>query len=201
MKREFLEKYGLAKEQIDEILNENGNDINKAKADVETLKTQVEEYKEQLTKRDADIAELSKQTGNSAELQATLNDLQAKHKEETDALNAKLAETARNSAIELELTKVGAKNVKAAKALLDLDKLEVADGEVKGLAEQVKALQESDGYLFGGETTGQYSGGGNPNGTGGTGVTKEQFDGMSYAERAKLAQEQPETFKTLTGGI
>ena len=91
--------------------------------------------------------------------------------------------------------------MKAAKALLDLDKLEVADGAVKGLAEQVKALQESDGYLFGGETTGQYSGGGNPNGTGGTGVTKEQFDGMSYAERAKLAQEQPETFKTLTGGI
>ena len=201
MKREFLEKYGLAKEQIDEILNENGNDINKAKAEVETLKTQVEEYKEQLTKRDADIAELSKQTGNSAELQSKLNDLQAKYEADTQALNDKLAETARNSAIELELTKVGAKNVKAAKALLDLDKLEVADGEVKGLAEQVKALQESDGYLFGGETTGQYSGGGNPNGAGGTGVTKEQFDGMSYAERAKLAQEQPETFKTLTGGI
>lgn len=202
MKREFLEKYGLAKEQIDEILNENGNDINKVKSDAETLKTQVDEYKEQLTQRDADIAELSKQTGNSAELQTKLTDLQTKYDTETKELNDKVAETARTSAIELELTKVGAKNIKAAKALLDLDKLEVTDGGVKGLAEQVKALQESDGYLFGtGEKTPPYSSGGNPNGTGATGVTKETFDAMNSTARAKLAKEQPEVFKNITGGI
>lgn len=202
MKREFLENYGLAKEQIDEILNENGNDINKVKADAETLKTQVEEYKEQLTKRDADIAELSKQTGNSAELQSKLNDLQAKYEADTQALNDKVAETTRNSAIELALTKAGAKNIKAAKALLDLDKLEVGEDGVKGLGEQLTAMQESDGYLFGsGESTGQLTSTGNPTGTGNFTVTKDQFDGMSYAERAELAQKQPEVFKTLTGGI
>lgn len=178
MKREFLEKYGLAKEQIDEILNENGNDINKAKADVETLKTQVEEYKEQLTSRDADIAELSKQTGNSVELQAKLNDLQAKYEADTQALNDKVAETTRNSAIELALTKAGAKNIKAAKALLDLDKLEVGEDGVKGLDEQLTAMQESDGYLFGaGESTGQLTSTGNPTGT----TAKTEADAMETA--------------------
>lgn len=165
MKREFLEKYGLAKEQIDEILNENGNDINKAKADVETLKTQVDEYKEQLTKRDADIAELSKQTGNSTELQTKLTELQRKYDTETKALEDKVTETARTSAVELALTKAGAKNIKAAKALLDMDKVEVTDEGVKGLEEQLTAMQETESYLFGtGESTGQITPPGNPTG-------------------------------------
>ena len=166
MKREFLEKYGLAKEQIDEILNENGNDINKAKADAETLKTQVEEYKDQLAKRDADIEELSKQTGNSAELQTSLNDLQAKYEADTQALNDKVAETTRNSAIELALTKAGAKNFKATKALLDLEAIEVTNEGIKGLDEQIASLTESESYLFGtGEDTGQFVNGGNPQGS------------------------------------
>lgn len=202
MKREFLEGLGLPKEQIDAIMAENGNDINKAKSESDALTTQVDEYKALLDQRDKDIAELSKQTGNSAELQTKMADLKAKYEADTQALNDKVAETTRNSAIELELTKVGAKNVRAAKALLDLDKLVVADGSVTGLAEQVKALQESDAYLFGeGSTTQSYTSGGNPSGTGATGVTKEAFDAMNSTARAKLAKEKPEVFKNITGGI
>lgn len=167
MKREELEKLGITeKETIDAILNINSSDIGKAKGDVEAKETELTELKAQVADRDKDIAELSKQTGNSAELQTQLQELQDKYKTETESLNAKVTETKRNSAIDLALIKAGARNVKAAKALLDLEKVEVSETEVKGIEEQIKALNESDGYLFGeGETTGNIFNSGNPLGT------------------------------------
>lgn len=37
-------------------------------------------------------------------------------------------------------------------------------------------------------------------GSGGVGITKEQFDGMGYSERLKVFNEQPELFKQFTEG-
>lgn len=167
MKREELEKLGITeKETIDAILNINSSDIGKAKGDVEAKETELAALNEQLEARDKDIAELSKQTGNSAELQTQLQELQDKYQTETESLTAKVTETKRDSAIELGLIKAGARNVKATKALLDLEKLEISeDGSLKGLEDQVKALNESDSYLFGtGESTGQFTAPGNPTG-------------------------------------
>lgn len=166
MKRDFLEKLGITeKETIDAILDENSSDIGKAKGDVEAKETQITELQQQLADRDKDIEELSKQAGNDAELQAKYQELQDKYQNETEASNNRIAEIKRDSAVELKLTQAGAKNIKAAKALLDLDKVEVAeDGTVTGLDEQITTITTSDAYLFGGETTGQFASGGNPNG-------------------------------------
>lgn len=180
MKREELEKLGITeKETIDAILNINSGDIGKAKGDAEAKETELAELKSQVADRDKDIAELSKQTGNSAELQTQLQDLQTKHKTETESLTAKVSETKRDSAIELGLIKAGARNVKATKALLDLEKLEISeDGSLKGLEDQVKALNESDGYLFGtGESTGQITASGNATGA----TAKVETDAMETA--------------------
>ena len=46
------------------------------------------------------------------------------------------------------MVKAGAKNSKAVAALLDGEKIEMAEDGVKGLDEQLKALKESDAYLF-----------------------------------------------------
>lgn len=54
----------------------------------------------------------------------------------------------KTSAVELALTQAGARNIKAAKALLDNEKLELSDEGIKGLEEQLTALKESDAYLF-----------------------------------------------------
>lgn len=60
-------------------------------------------------------------------------------------LEAKL----KNLAIEKALLLSGARNVKAVKGLLDLNRIKENDGVFIGLDTQIKALQESDGYLFG----------------------------------------------------
>jgi len=48
MKREALKAMGLTDEQIDQIMAENGKDIEKYKSDAETNKTSAEQYKAQL---------------------------------------------------------------------------------------------------------------------------------------------------------
>ncbi|MEY6548799.1 phage scaffolding protein, partial [Listeria monocytogenes] len=61
---------------------------------------------------------------------------------------AKLVETRKGAALDLALANAKARNPKAVKALLDNDKLELTDEGLKGLDEQLGALQESDAYLF-----------------------------------------------------
>lgn len=51
-------------------------------------------------------------------------------------------------ALEKGLTSAKAKNVKAVKALLDLDKLKIKDGEIEGLKEQLDAVVTDAPYLF-----------------------------------------------------
>lgn len=203
MKRDFLESLGITeKEVIDAILDENSSDIGKVKAEVKVVEDQNKELQQQLSDRNADIEELSKQAGDNSDLQAKYQELQDKYQGETEANSARFDEIKRDSAVELALTKAGARNIKAAKALLNLEEIKVTDDGIEGLDSQVTALTESDSYLFGtGESTGAFSAGGNPTGTAPTKVTQEAFDRMSYSERLTLSQEQPETFKQLTGGI
>lgn len=61
-----------------------------------------------------------------------------------------------NSAIELELVKNGAKNIKATKALIEMDKIQVDDkGTVIGINNQIKDLinGEDTSFLFGKKDT------------------------------------------------
>ncbi|MHC5407331.1 phage scaffolding protein [Listeria seeligeri] len=149
MKREFLEGLGLEKEAIDSIMSEHGKSTNELRSKVTELETEKGSLAEQLTQRDSDIDSLRKDSGTSAELKTQLEKLQSDYKEMETKSQADLAETRLNSAIDLAFTKEGAKNIKATRALLNFEKLELGDdGTVKGLDDQLAALKESDGYLF-----------------------------------------------------
>ncbi|MFA6333913.1 MAG: phage scaffolding protein, partial [Methanoregula sp.] len=56
----------------------------------------------------------------------------------------------------------GAKNMKAVKAIIDLEKVQAKDGAITGLDEQIVELKKSDAYLFGGSAANN-EGGLNPN--------------------------------------
>ena len=73
-------------------------------------------------------------------------------KEESDK---QLLETRKSLMIENSLISSKAKNLKAIKGLLDLDKISFEDNKLKGLDEQITSLQKSDAYLFNLETDGK----------------------------------------------
>ncbi len=78
-----------------------------------------------------------------------LADLQEQNAEQEKAHQAELAQVKLNNAIDNALAAAGAKNNKAVRALLDLSGVKLEeDGKLAGFAEQLEALQKSDGYLF-----------------------------------------------------
>ena len=69
MKRKFLEDLGLEKEAIDKIMAENGNDVNAAKADYDSLKQQLDAANMQIQERDTQLENLKNSTGDMEALQ------------------------------------------------------------------------------------------------------------------------------------
>lgn len=100
--------------------------------------------------RDKQLEELKKSTGDNEELKKQIEQLQEDNKEAKQKYESDIKQMQINNAVQSALKDAGAKNVTAITALLkDLDKAELAeDGTVKGLAEQIQALQKSDSYLF-----------------------------------------------------
>ena len=100
-----------------------------------------------------------------------------------------------DAAVDAALASAKAKNATAVKALLkDLDKAELQeDGTIKGLAEQIAALQKSDDYLFEAKDSKKKMKGAEP-GEGGKedGDDKVDTSKMTYSELAAYMVEHPD---------
>lgn len=107
-------------------------------------KTDFNEKNDALTKANETITNLETNNKSNEDLQTEIEN----YKTEIETLNTQNEVTRKQSAIDLALVKVGAKNPKAVNALLDGEKIELTDDGIKGLDEQLEGLQESDGYLF-----------------------------------------------------
>lgn len=156
MKRKFLEDMGLSKEQVDSILDENSQDIGKAKGELisvqtelQNAKTEIEGLNNQLSERDTQLSELKNSTGDIEALKRQISDLQTANKTKEDEHKAEMKQLKMDMAVEAALIGAKAKNTKAVKALLNLEGAELAeDGTIKGLAEQILNLSKADDSKF-----------------------------------------------------
>ncbi|MGY0267815.1 phage scaffolding protein [Limosilactobacillus fermentum] len=148
MKREFLKDMKLTDEQIDAIMAENGKDVNGLKEQVNSLTTEKDGLQSQLTERDTQLKDLKGKVKDSDELTAEINNLQKANKEAKEKYEANLTAQQKSFLVDKALASAGARNAKAVSSLLDLDSVEVKDGQLTGLDDQLKALRESDGYMF-----------------------------------------------------
>lgn len=144
--------------------------------------------------RDGQLETLKNSTGDVEAMKQQIESLQADNKAKDEAHAAEIKQLKIDNAIEAALTGAKAKSNAAAKALLkDLDKAELAeDGTIKGLAEQIEALQKSDSYLFETKVSKKVKGAepgesGNEDGDKGVDTSK-----MTYSELAAYLAENPE---------
>lgn len=149
MKREELKELGLTDEQIGSVMALHGVTVNELNSRVSTAEQQATQYQEQLEKNQNELNDFKANAKGNEDLTKQLEDLQSKFDEIKTSSEQQIADLKKSSAIDLALTQAGAKNIKAAKALLDSESLELTDEGLKGLDEQLTALKESDGYLFG----------------------------------------------------
>lgn len=171
------------------------DEVNTAKNSAEAL----------IKERDKQLEDLKKSTGDAEELKKQIETLQADNKAKDEAHQAEIKQLKIDNAVEAALVGAKAKNNVAVRALLkDLDKAELAeDGTIKGLAEQLTALQKSDSYLFEAKETKKTVKGATlgdaKDGLPGE-MTIEDFRKMSPTERYNYSITNPGEYKKLYGG-
>lgn len=194
MNKEQLVALGLTEEQADKVIAGYGHMVPKTRLDdkIQDLK----DLQKTLEDRDKQLEELKKV--DSAKLQEEITKLQTANETLKTEYETKLTQREYDYALENALRDAKAKNPKAVKALLNSEGIKLVDGKLTGLDEQLKALKTSDDYLF------QPDGlkGASPHlGTGtkgNVGITKEQFNSMSYFDRVELKNNNPSLYESLT---
>lgn len=171
MNREELKELGLSDEQIDKVMASHGKVVNdtKAKADkVDGLESQIEDYKQQIADRDTQLEELGEKAKGNEDLTAEIDRLKEENTNTKNDYEEQLKKQAFDYKLEGTLKDSKVKNVKAIKALLDMDTIKLDGDALKGLDEQLNSLKENESYLFEQEETQpnspQIVTGGNPNG-------------------------------------
>lgn len=126
------------------------DEVNEAKKNAEA----------QVKERDKQLEDVKKASGDNEELKKQIEALQESNKTTKAEYEAQLRRMQIDNAVANALKDEGAKNIAAVTALLkDMDKAEIGeDGKVKGLADQIKAIKESDSYLFASAEAGKPSG-------------------------------------------
>lgn len=153
MTRKQLEDLGLTKEQADSVMKINGDDIENAKGtaatEIKNLQTEVDGMKTQVGDRDKQLETLKASAGDNADLKKQIEDLQTENATAKANHESELNQLKIDFAVEKALTGAKAKNIKAVKALLELDDAKLdKDGNVKGLAEQIEKLTSGDDTKF-----------------------------------------------------
>lgn len=143
MQRKFLEDLGLEKEVIDKIMDENSSDVEKTKSKLEAerdnYKSQLETAQNALKEFEGvDVKELN------SKIQTLTTDLETQQNE----YNAKIADMEFNNVLNEAMSKSGAKNSKAVKALLDLENLKASKNQADDINKALEQVKSDNDYMF-----------------------------------------------------
>lgn len=163
------------------------------KARFDEVNNEKKKLENDVKERDTQLETLKNSTGDVEAMKKQIETLQVENKQKDEVHAAEIKQLKINNAIESALTGAKAKNITAVKALLkDMEKAELQeDGTIKGLAEQITALQKSDAYLFEAKASTKFKGAkpgeGKDDDEGGIDTSK-----MTYSELAKYLVENPD---------
>ena len=203
MNTETLQGIGLNDEQIRSVMAEYGKEINPLKQAQASAEQERDSLKSQLEDVNGQLSEAQKNSKKGSELQGQLKDLQKQFDDSKAKAEEQLQATKKDYEIAAALSKAGAKNDKAVKALLDTEKVNFDDnGKLIGLSEQLEAVKKDNDFLFADANESNQkptiTSKGNPNPDGGNG-TKALAD-YSYQELVALKTDNPTQYQTLVEG-
>lgn len=146
MKKELLE-LGFTEEQVESIVKVVG----KSNVSLDRF-NEVNETKKQLEKdvkeRDKQLEELKKNNKDNEELKSQITALQESNKKAEEAYQAEISKIKLDNAVNNALNSAKAKNIKAVKALLNLENVKFENDILTGLEEQLKVLQSAEDSKF-----------------------------------------------------
>ena len=148
MKREDLEKLGLAKEAIDSVMALHGADIEAHKAKVTTAEETAANLQTQLADANKQIEDFKGM--NVEQIKAAADEWKTKFETAQTDFTAQLAQRDFDHDLDGALTGAKAKNAKAVRALLSTDDLRDANGKfiAERFTEQLAKIKPENDYLF-----------------------------------------------------
>lgn len=203
MNTETLQGIGLNDEQIRSVMAEYGKEINPLKQAQANAEQERDSLKSQLEDVNGQLSEAQKNSKKGSELQGQLKDLQKQFDDSKAKAEEQLQATKKDYEIAAALSKAGAKNDKAVKALLDTEKVNFDDnGKLIGLSEQLEAVKKDNDFLFADANESNpkptITSKGNPNPDGGNG--NKALADYSYQELVALKTDNPAQYQTLVEG-
>lgn len=194
MKRDDIRSIieGVTDEQLDAIMNLNGEAVNAEKAKTKEAQAKLDETKDAL-------AELTKQSEAKAKESMTIEERMKAMEESYAAKERELAVKQNTLEAQRLFTEAGLVEQDYSPLLASVvtQDAESTIANAKAIANLVVAQRNAqDAATRKSLMDGTPSPGG---GTGGSdGVTREQFDSMTYSQRLKLFNESPDTYRELT---
>ena len=193
--RKLLKGMGLTDEQVDTIIEAHTDTVDGLKADVLKYKTDAEKLTDVQKELDdlkakGDDGWKEKHDKLKGEFDTYKKDVEAKE------THSKKVEAYRNILKDANLSEKG---IEKAIKYAEWDKIELeADGKLKGASDHIKAAKEEWAeYVTTTTTTGAKTST-PPANNGNSGVTKEDFQKMSYKDRLKIYNENPDLYNELT---
>lgn len=175
-------KTAVSKE-VNKITHKLETERDSYKESLETAQKTLDEFK------DVDVKDLQSKVGTLTETLKT---------KETE-YQTKLADMEFNAVLDGAISASKAKNSKALKALLDVEKLKASKNQAEDIKSAIEAVKAENDFLFESDEpirnpVKETNGGQIP-----SGVTKELFAKMGYADRLKLKKTDPEKYKEMRG--
>lgn len=152
MKLDFLKSVVGEEVYTEEMDKKVAEEIGKrfvSREDFNVVNNEKKALTDTVKERDAQLEKLKTSAGDIEALRTQITELQQTNKSQAETHAKELKNLRIDNAVETALLAAKAKNVKAVKALLDLDEADIDDaGEVKGLADQIKKLTEAEETKF-----------------------------------------------------
>ena len=189
MNKEQLIALGLTEEQTEKVLSVNTEQLKgfipKSRFDeVNNAKKQLEK---DIEERDNQLETLKNSTSDIETLKTTIANLQNDNKVAKEQYDTEIAKIKLDNAVETALLNANAVNVKAAKALLDMEKVKLDGETLVGVNDQLEILKKAEDskMLFKTETkqtlSGATPGAGNVGNPGGEGKPKTLAESIAAA--------------------
>ena len=171
MKKDALTQLGVSDEIAEKIISLHNEELNGfvPKVRLDEAINQRETYKTNYDDAMTKLGELSKSAKDVESLKTEIDSLKETNKKQISDYETKISQMALDNAVEMALVKEGAKNTKAVKALMSdfLADAKLEDGSIKGFADAITKLKETDGYLFNDSSNNGFKGSTPKGGSGG----------------------------------
>ncbi|CAH1853307.1 phage scaffolding protein [Convivina praedatoris] len=194
-----LTELGLTDEQVKGVMKAHGKDVNAVIAQLNDVVAERDGLNGQVSEFTKQLEEAKKAAEKDSEAANQVEQLQQQLKDSQKQAADSLAKTKLGYEVDSALLKAGALNNKAAKALIDMDKVSFGDdGKLIGLNDQLESIKNDNSFLFKATEPEQTKPGvkitppGNPSNSNND---KPNLSSMSYKERIEFKHNDPEGYE------